>query len=88
MQEGRHENLGSYKYAIANVGLQKGHGGGACRRQLDNWQSVILAARSYRRDADTGNQLYSQPRHRQPVILAAHAQATSYELNPGTGNQL
>ena len=36
----------------------------------------------------TGNQLYTQLEHRQPVIHLAQAQATSYTLSPSTGNQL
>ena len=36
----------------------------------------------------TGNQLYRQPKHRQPVIQAAQAQATSYTGSASTGNQL
>ena len=36
----------------------------------------------------TGNQLYRQPKHRQPVIQAAQAQATSYTGNPGTKHTL
>ena len=36
----------------------------------------------------TGNQLYRQPKHRQPVIQAAQAQATSYTRSASTGNQL
>jgi hypothetical protein len=38
--------------------------------------------------SSTGNQLYSQPRHRQPVIFAAKGQATSYTGSSGAGNQL
>ena len=36
----------------------------------------------------TGNQLYKQRKHRQPVIQATQARATSLTGNPGTSNQL
>ena len=36
----------------------------------------------------TGNQLYMQPKHRQPALQAAKAQATSYIGSQSTGNQL
>ena len=49
---------------------------------------------SYIGNASTGNQLYTQRKHRQPVIQAAPAiqatqsQATSYTGSASTGNQL
>ena len=46
-------------------------------------QSVIQAIRPSK-----GNQLYKQPKHRQPVIQEAQAQETSYTGNASTGNQL
>ena len=36
----------------------------------------------------TGNQLYSQARHRQPITFAAQEQATSYICSPSAGHQL
>ena len=38
--------------------------------------------------ANTGNQLYRQRKHRQPLIQATEAQATSYTGNPGTKHTL
>ena len=43
---------------------------------------------SYTGNPSTGNQLYRQSKHRQPVIQAAQAQATRYTVSPSTGNQL
>ena len=45
-------------------------------------------ATSYTCSPRTGNQLYKQPKHRQPVIQAAWAQATNSTRSPRTGNEL
>ena len=43
---------------------------------------------SYTTSPSKGNQLYRQPKYRQPVIRAAQAQATSYTDSPSACNQL
>ena len=45
-------------------------------------------ATSYTGNTSTGNQLYRQPRHRQPVIQAAQVQATIYTGSPSSGSHL
>ena len=56
-------------------------------------QAAQAQATSYTSSASTGNQLYRQRKHRQPVIHAAQAQATqaqatSYTGSASTNNQL
>ena len=56
-------------------------------------QAAQAQATSYTSSASTGNQLYRQRKHRQPVIHAAQAhamqaQATSYTGSPNAYNQL
>ena len=50
--------------------------------------SQTNATWSYTLRPRTGNQLYTQTKHRQPVIQAAQAQPISYTPSPSTGNQL
>ena len=51
-------------------------------------QAAQGQATCYTSSPSTGNQLYSQPKHRQLVLYAAQAQATSYTCSPSTSNQL
>ena len=51
-------------------------------------QAAQALATSYTRSVSTGNQLYRQRKHRQPVIQAAKAQAASYTGSASTGNKL
>lgn len=53
----------------------------------DQAQAAQAQATSYTRRPSTGNQLHTQPKHRQPVVQVAQAQATSYIRSPSTGNQ-
>ena len=69
--------------------------------ELSGWQNASISkhlaivsvaidpracGHSYTSSASTGNQLYKQRKHRQPVIQAAQAQATSYTRSASTGN--
>ena len=62
--------------------------GSACYQLLLYMESSQAQATSYTSNASTGNQLYRQRKHRQPVIQPAQAQPTSYTrgsvcLGPG-----
>ena len=52
--------------------------------KIKDSEEAPAQAASYRGSPRTGNQLYRQPEHRQPVIVieAARAQATSYRASP------
>ena len=61
----------------------------APRRAQDASQTPNQAqATSYTGNTSTGNQLYRQPRHRQPVIQAAQVQATIYTHSPSSSSHL